>query len=81
MGAAGNYPYSVTLDEGFELAQGFPAPAGVIPIQDCAGDVEVDDVDELPLTGIGTGALSVASIVLMGAGALLLMSSRRREES
>jgi hypothetical protein len=81
VGSAGSYPYSVTLDEGFELAVGSPAAAGTILIQDCSSDTEIDEVDELPFTGIDAGALAVASMALLGTGAMMLMSSGRREES
>jgi len=79
--AAGSYPYSVTLDEGFELAVGSPAASGTILIQDCTSDDEVDDVDELPFTGIDPGVLALASMALLGTGTMMLRSSRKLEES
>ncbi len=79
--AAGSYPYTVTLDEGFELAVGSPAASGTILIQDCTSDDEVDDVDELPFTGIDPGALALASMALLGTGTMMLRSSRKLEES
>lgn len=81
VGSAGSYPYSVALDEGFELAAGSPAAAGTILIQDCSSDTEIDEVDELPFTGVDAGALAVASMALLGTGVMMLMSARRREES
>lgn len=81
VGSAGSYPYTVTLEDGFELAPGSPAAAGTILIQDCSSDTEIDEVDELPFTGINAGTLALASIALLGTGAMTVMSSRRREES
>jgi hypothetical protein len=41
VGAAGSYPYVVTLDEGFVLAEGSPAAEDVIILEDCTPQISI----------------------------------------
>jgi hypothetical protein len=42
VGAAGSYPYTVTLEEGFVLAEGSPASEATIVIEDCTPTITIE---------------------------------------
>ncbi len=70
----GDYVWQATAADGFEFPTGFVANGSLV-IDDCT------PVDELPLTGIESDVLFALSTMLLGSGLLLVMSSRRREET
>ena len=83
VGSAGNYPYVVTLAEGFLLAEGSPAPEATISLVECTPTNppdEVEDVEVLPLTGPDPGVLIPVALLSLGAGVAILATQRRREE-
>jgi hypothetical protein len=47
---------------------------------DEVSDVEVDDDDELPFTGIDAGRLAGIAVVLLGTGLVVIQRSRRLED-
>ena len=70
----GDYVWQATANGGFEFPTGFVANGSLV-IDDCT------PVDELPLTGIQSDALFALSTMLLGSGLLLVMGSRRRDET
>ena len=66
------YTWEATPNEGFEFPAGFVS-SGTVTVEDCT--------ETLPLTGIDSDRLFGISILLLGAGAMLVFTSRRREES
>ncbi|MGD2061152.1 MAG: hypothetical protein PVF87_09825 [Acidimicrobiia bacterium] len=84
VGAAGDYPYQVSLDDGFELTEGSPPVAGTVAITDCTPQppdevmasivVEVSGSCELDGND-GYGVISVLVSVDNGAEVVVTNSS------
>ena len=66
-----NYTWEATANDGFEFPAGFVS-SGTVTIEDCAST--------LPLTGIDSDRLFGISILLLGAGSMLVFTGRRRED-
>lgn len=73
------YTWSATPNEGFSFPPGADQ-SGTLVIDDCSDD-EVE-AEELPFTGVNADVLAVVSMILLGAGGVILATTREgRKES
>ncbi len=71
------YTWSATPNEGFSFPPGADQ-AGTLAIDDCSDD-EVE-AGELPFTGVDADVLAIVSMLLLGAGGVILATTRERRK-
>lgn len=71
-----SYDWSATAESGFELAES--SGSVFVSGEDCP--VEVEDEEVLPFTGLDSGALVLAALVLLSSGFVLVRLPRRNGE-